>query len=63
MPYLLTTYYFNVLSSQSYLRKKKGGGGGIDPNACNSVRDILFYTDVVTSVVEFIVYSPVGKLI
>ena len=34
-----------------------------DFNACNNVRDILYYTDVITSVVKLIVHSPVGELV
>ena len=30
---------------------------------CSNVRYILYYTDVINSIVELIVYSPVGKLV
>ena len=30
--------------------------------ACNNVGDILYNTDVTTSIVNLIVHSPVGKL-
>ena len=36
---------------------------GYDFKACNNVRDNLFNTDVITSVVQLIVHSPVGKLV
>ena len=36
---------------------------GYDFNACNNVRDILYNTDVINSIVKLIVYSPVGKLL
>ena len=36
---------------------------GYDFNACNSLRDILYNTDIINSVVELIVHSPVGKLV
>ena len=32
-------------------------------NAYNSVRDILYNTDVITNIVKSIVHSPVGKLV
>ena len=34
-----------------------------DFNACNNVRDILYNTDVITSIVQLIVHCPVGKLL
>ena len=34
-----------------------------DFNACNNVRDIVYNTDVLNSVVQLIVHSPVGKLV
>ena len=38
--------------------------GPNDFNACKiKVRDILYNTDVINSVVKLIVYSPVGKLV
>ena len=36
---------------------------GYDLNAYNNVRDILYNTDVITSIVKSIVHSPVGKLV
>ena len=36
---------------------------GYDFNACNNVRDILYNTDVINSIVKVIVHSPVGKLV
>ena len=36
---------------------------GYDFNACNNVRDILYYTDVINSFVKLIVHSLVGKLV
>ena len=32
-------------------------------NACNNVRDILYNTDIIYSIVKLIVHSPVGKLV
>ena len=32
-------------------------------NACNSVRDIVYNTDVINPTVKLIVHSPVGKLV
>ena len=34
---------------------------GCDLNACNNVRDILYNTDIINSIVKLIVHSPVGK--
>ena len=34
-----------------------------DFTACNSVRDILYNTDVIISIVKLFVYSPVGRLV
>ena len=36
---------------------------GYDFNDCNNVRDILYYTDIIISIVKLIVHSPVGKLV
>ena len=40
---------------------------GYDFNACNNItlyiRDILYNTDVITSIIKVIVHSPVGKLV
>ena len=36
---------------------------GYDFNACNNVRDTVYNTDVVNSVVKLIVHSPVVKLV
>ena len=58
MSYLLTTHYMNVLLLQCYFRKN-----GYDFNACNNVREILYNTDVITSIVKLIIHSPVGKLL
>ena len=32
-------------------------------NACNNVRNILYNTDIINSIVKLIVHSPVGKLV
>ena len=32
-------------------------------NACNNVRNILYNTDIINSIVKLIVQSPVGKLL
>ena len=34
-----------------------------DLNACHNVRDILYNTDIINSVVKLIVHSPVNKLV
>ena len=36
---------------------------GYDLNVYNNIRDILYNTDVITSIVKSIVHSPVGKLV
>ena len=36
---------------------------GYDFNGCNNVRDILYNTDIINSVVKLIAHSPVGKLV
>ena len=36
---------------------------GYDFNASNNVRDILYNTDIINSIVKLIVHSPVGKLV
>ena len=36
---------------------------GYDFSDCNNVRDILYNTDIIISIVKFIVHSPVGKLV
>ena len=36
---------------------------GYDFNACNNVRDILYNTDIISSIVKLIVHSPVGKVV
>ena len=33
---------------------------GYDFNDCNNVRDILYNTDIIISIVKLIVHSPVG---
>ena len=55
---LLTTYYLSVLLPHKLFKKN-----GYDVNVCSNVRDFLYNTDVITSVVRFSVHSPVGKLI
>ena len=50
------SYYHRVISEK---RKKKG----YDFNACNNVRDILYNTDIINSIVKLIVHSPVAKLV
>ena len=32
-----------------------------DINACNNIRDILYNTDIINSIVKLIVHSPMGK--
>ena len=32
-------------------------------NACNNIRDILYNTNIISSVVKLTVHSPVGKLV
>ena len=39
------------------------GENGYDLNACNNVRDFLYHTDIINSIVKLIVHSPVGKLV
>ena len=34
-----------------------------DFNDCNNIRDILYNTDIIISVVKLVVHSPVGKLV
>ena len=36
---------------------------GYDFNACSNVRDILYNTDVIISIVKFAIRCPVGKLV
>ena len=36
---------------------------GYDFNACNNIRDILYNTDIINSIVKLIAQSPVGKLV
>ena len=52
--YLLNTYYLNVILFQK---------NGYDFNACNNVRDILYKTDIIRSIVKLIVHSSVGKIV
>ena len=35
---------------------------GYDFNACNNVKDILYNTDIINSIIKLIVHSAVGKL-
>ena len=44
------SYYHRVIS-EKWIR------------ACNNVRDILYNTDVINSIVKLIVHSPVCKLV
>ena len=53
--YLLDTCYLNVLLPQLFQRNRN------DINACNNIRDILYNTDIVNSIVKLIVHSPMGK--
>ena len=53
--YLLDTCYLNVLVPQLFQRNRN------DINACNNIRDILYNTDIVNSIVKLIVHSPMGK--
>ena len=50
----------HILLECSELFQKKNGYAF---NVCNSVRDILYNTDVINPTVKLIVHSPVGKLI
>ena len=36
---------------------------GYDFNVCSNVRDILYNTNIINSVVKLIVHSPGGKLV
>ena len=36
---------------------------GYDFNACNTVRDILYNTDIINSALKLTVHSPGGKLV
>ena len=36
---------------------------GYEFNACYNVIDILYNTDIISSIVKLIVHSPVGKLV
>ena len=36
---------------------------GYDLNVCHNVRDSLYNTDIISSVVKLIVHSPVDKLV
>ena len=47
----------------SYYHRPISEINGYDFNDCNNVRDILYNTDIIISVVKLIVYSPVGKLV
>ena len=47
----------NVLLPQLFQKN------GYDFNDCNNVRDILYNTDIINSIVKLIVHSPVGKLV
>ena len=58
-PILCATYTFSVSQSLSELFQKNG----YDFNACNNARDILYNTDVITSVVKLIVDNTMGKLV
>ena len=55
---LLNTYYLNVLLPQIFFQKN-----GYDFNDCNSIRDTLYNTDIIISIVKLVVHSPVGKLV
>ena len=56
---ILTTYSLDVLLPRSYFRKKSM----YVFNTWNNVRDILYNTDVITSIVKLFVHSPVGTLV
>ena len=55
--YQLTIYYLSALLPELFQKNL------YDFNACNNVRDILYNTDIITSVVKLIVHNPVGKLV
>ena len=53
--YLLNTYYLNVLLQQLFQKNE------YDFNAAsNNVRDILYNTDIINSIVKLIVRNRVG---
>ena len=52
-PHTACMFYY-----QCYFRKN-----GYDFNACNSVRDVLYNTEVINCIAKLIVQSPVGKLV
>ena len=47
------SYYHGVISEKTRY----------DFNTWNNVRDILYNTDVITSIVKLFVHSPVGTLV
>ena len=49
--------FFEARECQGYFYKNR-----YDVNISNNVKDILYDTDVITSIVKLIVHSPVGKL-
>ena len=57
MPCQLTAYYSSVLLQQLFLKET------YDFTAYSNVRDILYNTDFITSIVILIVHGPVVKLI
>ena len=64
----MTCVYKNILSVKHILLEcpittELFQKNGYDLNAYNNVRDILYNTDLITSIVKSIVHSPVGKLV
>ena len=58
----------NILSAKHILLEcpittKLFQKNGYDFNACNNVRDILYNTDIINSIVKLIIHSPMGKLV
>ena len=53
----------NILSVKHILLVQLFQKNGYDFNACNNVRDILYNTDNINSIVKLIVHSPVRKLV
>ena len=51
--------FFIRTARMSYYRIVISLKNGYDFNVCNNVRDVLYYTDVINSVVKLIAHSPV----
>ena len=54
---ILSVKHMNVLLPQFFQKS------GYNSNACNNITDILYNTDVISSVVKLIVHSLVGRLV